>query len=367
MKPLLSTEQLKKLQEHKYKGSNDSFADNNGMDKWFNLVANLLPLWLAPNVITAIGSFTLGVTSIIHLSFCPHGTEEVPVWVICLSLFGLFTYQTLDNVDGIHARRTKSSNSLGELFDHGLDMINSVWVTIIGVVSVGMGQKPYIMMFVCFLTIARFGYTLIWQQYASGAVKMWIIDATDGQLFILLILGVTAFFGLDFWNQKLVGTMSCGEFVTIAGACVSLVTSPWIFYRILKSEKSDAFWRPCCPLLFVAVSELYIALNSKQMIFEHSPVLYIMVFSLLISKIATKLLIASMSQVSMELFDIVFIVPIMLFMNQLSGTPFIEDFLLWIGLGFITANLCFFWIRAVPEICHYTGWFIFKINYQHES
>jgi phosphatidylglycerophosphate synthase len=37
---------------------------------------------------------------------------------------GLFVYQTLDAIDGKQARRTGSSNSLGELFDHGCDSVS---------------------------------------------------------------------------------------------------------------------------------------------------------------------------------------------------------------------------------------------------
>jgi phosphatidylglycerophosphate synthase len=38
---------------------------------------------------------------------------------------GLFIYQTLDAIDGKQARRTGSSNALGELFDHGCDSMST--------------------------------------------------------------------------------------------------------------------------------------------------------------------------------------------------------------------------------------------------
>lgn len=37
---------------------------------------------------------------------------------------GVFLYQSLDAVDGKQAKRTQSSNALGELFDHGCDALN---------------------------------------------------------------------------------------------------------------------------------------------------------------------------------------------------------------------------------------------------
>ena len=37
----------------------------------------------------------------------------------------MFLYQTLDAIDGKQARRTGSSNALGELFDHGCDSLSN--------------------------------------------------------------------------------------------------------------------------------------------------------------------------------------------------------------------------------------------------
>ena len=52
----------------------------------------------------------------------PHDILGVPVpgvvWLLVAVL--LFLSHTLDGIDGKQARRTGSSNPLGELFDHGL-------------------------------------------------------------------------------------------------------------------------------------------------------------------------------------------------------------------------------------------------------
>ena len=42
-----------------------------------------------------------------------------------LTALGLFFYQSLDAIDGMQARRTKSSSPLGELFDHGCDSLSA--------------------------------------------------------------------------------------------------------------------------------------------------------------------------------------------------------------------------------------------------
>ena len=50
---------------------------------------------------------------------------QIPGWIPMMVAVGMFIYQTLDAIDGKQARRTGSSNALGELFDHGCDSISN--------------------------------------------------------------------------------------------------------------------------------------------------------------------------------------------------------------------------------------------------
>ncbi len=71
----------------------------------------------------------------------------VPPWVYFVCTGGLFAYQTLDNIDGKQARRTRSSSPLGELFDHVSDAmgVGTMVVTIGASCRVGpvmtLGEK----------------------------------------------------------------------------------------------------------------------------------------------------------------------------------------------------------------------------------
>jgi phosphatidylglycerophosphate synthase len=63
----------------------------------------------------------------------PDFATPVAPWVYFLCAAGLFAYQTLDNIDGKQARRTKSSSPLGELFDHVSDAMGvGTMITTIG-------------------------------------------------------------------------------------------------------------------------------------------------------------------------------------------------------------------------------------------
>ena len=107
-------------------------------------IVELLPLWLAPNLITLIGIFGLVVAYVVTLFYLPglaganncsamrklprlrvistapgHAAGNGPRWLYYLNGFSVFWYLHLDCLDGKQARRTKSSSPLGQLFDHG--------------------------------------------------------------------------------------------------------------------------------------------------------------------------------------------------------------------------------------------------------
>lgn len=112
-------------------------------------IVELLPLWLAPNLITLIGVSALVVAYVVTLFYLPglagtvvaatsivadpcqversHPAFSIipaagsgPWWLYYLNGFSVFWYLHLDCLDGKQARRTKSSSPLGQLFDHGM-------------------------------------------------------------------------------------------------------------------------------------------------------------------------------------------------------------------------------------------------------
>jgi len=77
---------------------------------------------------------------ILTLIFNPTLSDSVqPQWLSLLGGISIFVYQTLDNMDGKQARKTKSSSALGMLFDHGCDAVNAGIMAIIVGGSLGTG------------------------------------------------------------------------------------------------------------------------------------------------------------------------------------------------------------------------------------
>jgi len=52
----------------------------------------------------------------------------------------IFIYQTLDSIDGKHARRTKNNSPLGELFDHACDSVGTIFVILIVARTMGISD-----------------------------------------------------------------------------------------------------------------------------------------------------------------------------------------------------------------------------------
>ena len=72
-----------------------------------------MPKRLAPNMITLVGA-VVPVISFTWLIMHDMTMKEIlPASVLILNAFGIFWYQTMDAVDGKHARATDNCSCLG--------------------------------------------------------------------------------------------------------------------------------------------------------------------------------------------------------------------------------------------------------------
>lgn len=117
---------------YRYSGVDKSPIARYILTPYWNYVTTLLPLWLAPNLITLLGLVAILINIVSIEILVPDFIGPGPTWMYWSFVIGLWIYSTLDNVDGKQARRTGlisyptfqlipgSSSPLGELFDHGL-------------------------------------------------------------------------------------------------------------------------------------------------------------------------------------------------------------------------------------------------------
>lgn len=116
-------------------------SDKNNIMKWQYKVVDksitttiFTPFWewllemvspaVAPNVLTLCG--LICVLNAFYV--CTIGMDTFPA-LSCLVIFlSIFTYQTLDAIDGKQARRIKNCSPIGELFDHAVDNVSTVFM-----------------------------------------------------------------------------------------------------------------------------------------------------------------------------------------------------------------------------------------------
>jgi len=91
---------------------------------WDRIVLRL-PARLSPDVLTLLGIACAAAA----FAVAAFGRSEAP-WPRFLTFILIFLHMSLDNLDGLHARRTGRSSARGEFLDHWLDTYNAGFVTL---------------------------------------------------------------------------------------------------------------------------------------------------------------------------------------------------------------------------------------------
>lgn len=207
-----------------YSSIDSSPLSNYVMHPFWNQCVKLVPMWMAPNVLTFTG-FMLTIMNALMLSFFDYSFEassnvhpnvsSIPRWVWLACAFNHFSAHTLDGIDGKQARRTRSSGPLGELFDHGLDSWTSLMIPFCVYSMFGRGDYslPPLRMLFIFWTIYVTFYLSHWEKYNTGILYLpWSYDIS--QLILLIMYLITACTGTDFWKFTIFG-LNNGEMFEI--------------------------------------------------------------------------------------------------------------------------------------------------------
>jgi ethanolaminephosphotransferase len=202
------------------------------------LVDTVTPVSTAPNTITATGLLMMMSSYGIMWYYDPMLNQSslssssssvpsiVPSWVLFYNAFCIFAYQTLDNMDGKQARKTNSSSSLGLLFDHGCDAINSIFGSVNWIIamelslSVGasstmemtsssLSSSSWDMMLAWIIVFGPYGlfYISTWEEYYTGCLILPIINGVnEGLMGAIGINIISAMYGTSIWHQTSVWT-----------------------------------------------------------------------------------------------------------------------------------------------------------------
>jgi ethanolaminephosphotransferase len=215
----LNADAQQKLPNYQYRGADLSLLYHyvlSPLAAW--CVDNLVPKTIAPNSITLFGLVWMITAYTTYWYYAP--SLEIPIlssdeendgsssssypprWIFLWNGISMLAYQTLDNMDGKQARRTKSSSPLGLLFDHGCDAINSIFGSANWIV--GMALVPQDNLLECWALIfgpfAMF-YIATWEEYHTGELIMPIVNGPNEGLLGGVLLSFTSWwYGPSFWQ-----------------------------------------------------------------------------------------------------------------------------------------------------------------------
>eukprot|EP00931_Biecheleriopsis_adriatica_P085848 TRINITY_DN60633_c0_g1_i1.p1 TRINITY_DN60633_c0_g1~~TRINITY_DN60633_c0_g1_i1.p1 ORF type:complete len:420 (+),score=55.52 TRINITY_DN60633_c0_g1_i1:63-1322(+) len=251
---VISDEGKKSLQQYKYVAGGSTPLDNVMNACWWNPIATLLPSWLAPNLITVVGTIGVCMTTVALVANAPTFTESAPAMVYGLAALGIFLYQTLDAIDGKQARATGTSSPLGQICDHGCDSLASSLVLCCTFVAMQVGF-PIAMLGIC-LTNTVF-FLANWEELWTGILRTSVgpIGVTEGQLQAVFLLLTCAFFGGDcFVRWTVLGievrTLVMGQFI-LAALFMSLSA---LWSTMVKTRWNVDALKDLAPLILVNVA-----------------------------------------------------------------------------------------------------------------
>jgi hypothetical protein len=132
---------LQRVAAYKYAAGNSTPLELL-LNHYWNWAVQWLPLWLAPNLVTLLGLCFMIASAALVVARDPGLTAPLPPGVAVFCGVSLFCYQTLDAIDGKQARRTGTSSPLGQLFDHGCDALNTVFICTVLAAAWQLGDHP---------------------------------------------------------------------------------------------------------------------------------------------------------------------------------------------------------------------------------
>ncbi|KAI7551644.1 sn-1,2-diacylglycerol cholinephosphotransferase-like protein [Hortaea werneckii] len=160
--------------------------------------------------LSGFGFVVLNILTMLY--YTPGLDQDCPRWVYASWGIGLFLYQTFDAVDGSQARRTKQSGPLGELFDHGVDALNTSLEVLLfsATMKFGQGWKTVLVLFACMLTF----YVQTWDEYHTKTLTLGLVSGpVEGILTLSIVYMVTAYMGGgSHWQQPMLHALGVPKY-----------------------------------------------------------------------------------------------------------------------------------------------------------
>lgn len=318
----LTQAQIARLKEHKYSAQGRSLLEAIFQPFW-NWVVTLMPLWVAPNLITIVGLIVNIITSVAVVAYSPMAdSHDVPPHIFILCAIGLFIYQTLDAIDGKQARRTGTSSPLGELFDHGCDAVSTVCVTISVACALSLGTHPNYLFYFFIHTTGLF-YLAHWQTYCSGTLIFNKMDVTETQVGAMGIYIAAGVLGPQFFLTQIdvfPYNLNIVKVFTYLSALGGIAYCYIALQRILRggvgkngtTVACTSVLSPTVPIGILYACSFYVFKHSSENLFYTQPCLFMLAFGACTAKLTCNLVVAGMSKSPLDMVDACMLGPCLL-------------------------------------------------------
>ncbi|MBL9112104.1 MAG: CDP-alcohol phosphatidyltransferase family protein [Myxococcales bacterium] len=182
-------------------------------------VVRRLPATLHPNTITHAGHLLnlLGLAAVIAVH--PRGPSAVYV----IPAITLHLYNLCDNADGAHARRTKQTSPLGELLDHGLDLLNVAYIAALSALAIGASPLGSVAMVAAVTGAAAAVY---WEQAETGVFQLGLLNQVEATFVLSGVLVTAAIVGPEAIGAVHVGPIALRDgvaFTVVVGAIAGVL------------------------------------------------------------------------------------------------------------------------------------------------
>jgi phosphatidylglycerophosphate synthase len=153
-----------------------------------NPLLPLIPARVNPNTITHIGHL-VNLAGMLALAWMPRTRGSAAFAIAALSLH---LYNFCDNADGGHARRTNQCSPMGEFLDHGLDLLNTIYISAVAAWATGL---PPFGTVVLVTAVVGGGATTFWEQAETGTLHLPLLNQIEAIFGISALLLISMVFG----------------------------------------------------------------------------------------------------------------------------------------------------------------------------
>eukprot|EP01118_Nematostelium_gracile_P016706 TRINITY_DN6982_c0_g1_i1.p1 TRINITY_DN6982_c0_g1~~TRINITY_DN6982_c0_g1_i1.p1 ORF type:complete len:399 (-),score=65.44 TRINITY_DN6982_c0_g1_i1:37-1233(-) len=360
----ISQQGVQNLSNYKYVGVDQSFLANLIMKHWWNwLIDNVVPPWIAPNLLTLMGFFCVLSANLVLWMYSPTMGTAAPNWTYAFAALMIFSYQTFDNLDGKQARKTGSSSALGEVFDHGAD---SLTVSMFVMIMTTAFQFELTLSFIALIMLGIIFYLAHWENFFTGSLilRKWS-NPTEAQLFLVTNLLITAYNGADWWSIPietiLFGSIQKNHilfFFTVIGfftTCYDHITTTYaVVMQRGSSMKTPAF--AMFPILFVFTIGSIWALLAPSVLYEN-PRIFITTIGLLFSYLAIRIIVQNVTKEPFRIYYNMQTPLLLITFHSLIGRLFVplldDNFILWCYFIVVLLHVSFLVVSLVFEFSVY--------------